>query len=85
MEVTSPRNEKNSINIVYPGITDSRPKHPEYALLSIRQKSFCQWHTNNNIDPDVLSKAGFAFTGKKIHSYFHKLFLLPMITIHKSE
>ncbi|XP_060599867.1 putative inhibitor of apoptosis [Ruditapes philippinarum] len=47
----------------YPGIKGSRPKHPDYALFSVRQRSFSLWPEDHEIDPVILSQAGFYFTG----------------------
>ncbi|XP_060575389.1 baculoviral IAP repeat-containing protein 7-A-like [Ruditapes philippinarum] len=47
----------------YPGIKGSRPKHPDYALFSARQSSFSLWPENHEIDPAILSQAGFYFAG----------------------
>ena len=37
-----------------------QPKHPEYAKRSERLSKFKTWHV---YPPDVLSKAGFYYTG----------------------
>ncbi|XP_045202698.2 inhibitor of apoptosis protein-like [Mercenaria mercenaria] len=48
---------------IYPGISHSRPKHSEYALLSERLASFHEWPARHVADPNVLAKAGFYSAG----------------------
>ncbi len=39
------------------------PKHPEYAMESTRMASFHSWGSNMPQRADILSKAGFYYTG----------------------
>ncbi|XP_053398366.1 E3 ubiquitin-protein ligase XIAP-like [Mercenaria mercenaria] len=48
---------------IYPGISHSRSKHSEYALLSERLASFHEWPARHVADPNVLAKAGFYSAG----------------------
>ena len=48
---------------LYPGIRHAKPKHPDYALVCARQRSFYLWPEDHVVDPAVLSKAGFFFAG----------------------
>ncbi|XP_053396965.1 putative inhibitor of apoptosis [Mercenaria mercenaria] len=48
---------------LYPRISDSRPKHSDYALLSKRLASFSQLPEQQQLDPADLAKAGFYSAG----------------------
>ncbi|XP_053388567.1 E3 ubiquitin-protein ligase XIAP-like [Mercenaria mercenaria] len=49
----------------FPGITDERPKHPDYALKSERLSSFRKGTLFDNITPETLAASGFFYTGTK--------------------
>ncbi|XP_053396712.1 baculoviral IAP repeat-containing protein 3-like isoform X2 [Mercenaria mercenaria] len=48
----------------YPGITTQKPKHPDYAIKSVRLSSFLNW-CPDVMEPEQLAEAGFYYTGMK--------------------
>lgn len=48
----------------FPGIVNERPKHPEYAIESVRLNSYTGWPSTNTVQPGELSTAGFFYAGK---------------------
>ncbi|XP_060554836.1 baculoviral IAP repeat-containing protein 3-like [Ruditapes philippinarum] len=61
--------DQNSWNIptdniqYFPGIINERPKHPHYAIKSVRISSFVFWRSTNVMKPEDLTEAGFFFGG----------------------
>ncbi|XP_060585987.1 E3 ubiquitin-protein ligase XIAP-like [Ruditapes philippinarum] len=47
----------------FPGIINERPKHPDYAIKSVRLSSFAFWPSTNVMKPEDLTEAGFFFCG----------------------
>ncbi|XP_053396732.1 baculoviral IAP repeat-containing protein 2-like [Mercenaria mercenaria] len=53
--------QTNSQIEYYPGITTQKPKHPDYAIKSVRLLSFTNW-CQDVMDPEQLAEAGFYYT-----------------------
>ncbi|KAK3585594.1 hypothetical protein CHS0354_036780 [Potamilus streckersoni] len=45
------------------GVNTVRPKHPQYAIESLRVASFTNWPPHKQQTPDQLAKAGFFYAG----------------------
>ncbi|XP_053391129.1 inhibitor of apoptosis protein-like [Mercenaria mercenaria] len=53
--------QANSQIEYFPGITTQKPKHPDYAIKSVRLSSFTNW-CPDVMDPEQLAEAGFYYT-----------------------
>ncbi|XP_053389606.1 baculoviral IAP repeat-containing protein 7-like [Mercenaria mercenaria] len=47
----------------FPGITNEKPKHPDFAIRRARLSSFSQWTKGHVMKPEDLAEAGFYFSG----------------------
>lgn len=55
---------RGSLNLSSPRPTISRPEHPEFAVEAKRVESFEDWPKTMRQKPQILSDAGFYYTGK---------------------
>lgn len=57
----------------FPGILNEHPKHPEYAVKSVRLNSYAGWPSTKTVQPEELSTAGFYYAGKSFLKVKHEI------------